>query len=118
MEAAGHVGICASSTRLADKILYLTESLRLQAVSGGIRHYGDSCFLGSVSSEFFSSGFAGSGWGIRKNRTTGNVIATFDEVVARRKLRAYEFEVKKVSATNGSFWISDSCSGDSVEKIS
>ncbi|EYA22183.1 hypothetical protein M103_5082 [Bacteroides fragilis str. 1007-1-F  len=118
VEAAGHVGICASSTRLADKILYLTESLRLQAVSGGIRHYGDSCFLGSVSSEFFSSGFAGSGWAIRKNRTTGNVIATFDEVVARRKLRAYEFEVKKVSATNGSFWISDSCSGDSVEKIS
>ena len=51
-----------------------------------------------------------------KSRTTGNVIATFDEVVARRKLRAYEFEVKKVSATNGSFWISDSCSGDSVEK--
>ena len=47
-----------------------------------------------------------------------SVSATFDEVVARRKFRAYEFEVQKTSVTNGSFWISDSCSGDTVEKLS
>ena len=47
-----------------------------------------------------------------------SVSATFDEVVARRKFRAYEFEVEKTSVTNGSFWISDSCSGDTVEKLS
>ena len=102
---------------MTDGVLYFTEELRLQAVSGGIKHYGDDLFTGSLSSEFFSSGFAGSGWAIRQNRTTGNVTATFDEVVARRKLRAYEFEVRKISAANGSLWVSDSCSGDTVEKL-
>ena len=53
-----------------------------------------------------------------KETATGGVSATFDEVVARRKFRAYEFEVEKTSVTNGSFWISDSCSGDTVEKLS
>lgn len=117
LEAAGHVGIDGSATRLADSVLYFTGELRLQAVAGGIKHYGDSLFMGSLSSEFFSSGFAGSGWAIRQNRTIGNVTATFDEVVARRKLRAYEFEVRKISAANGSLWVSDSCSGDTVEKL-
>lgn len=117
LEAAGHVGIDGSTTRLADSVLYFTEELRLQAVAGGIKHYGDSLFTGSLSSEFFSSGFSGSGWAIRQNSTTGNVTATFDEVVARRKLRAYEFEVRKISAANGSLWVSDSCSGDTVEKL-
>ena len=116
-EAVGHIGIDGSFTRLTDGVLYLTEALRLQAVSDGIKHYGNSYFGGTLSSEFFSAGFAGSGWAIQSNRTTGNVTATFDEVVARKKFRAYEFEVKKLSATNGSLWISDSCSGDSVEKI-
>jgi hypothetical protein len=117
LEAAGHVGIDGSATRLANSVLYFTEELRLQAVVGGIKHYGDSLFTGSLSSEFFSSGFAGNGWAIRQNRTTGNVTATFDEVVARRRFRAYEFEVKKISAANGSLWVSDSCSGDTVEKL-
>ena len=117
LEAVGHIGIDGSTTRLTDGALYFTEELRLQAVAGGIKHYGDSLFAGSLSSEFFSSGFAGSGWAIRQNRTTGSVIATFDEIVARRKFRAYEFEVMKVSATNGSLWVSDSCSGDIVEKL-
>ena len=71
LEAAGHIGIHASPTRITDRTLYLTEALRLQAVEDGIR-----------------------------------------------KFRAYEFEVKKTSVTNGSFWISDSCSGDTVEKLS
>ena len=117
IEAVGHIGIDNSFTRLTDGVLYLTEALRLQAVSDGIKHYGNSYFGGTLSSEFFSAGFAGSGWAIQTNRTTGNVTATFDEVVARKKFRAYEFEVKKLSATNGSLWISDSCSGDSVERI-
>jgi hypothetical protein len=117
IEAVGHIGIDGSFTRLTDGVLYLTETLRLQAVSDGIKHYGNNYFGGTLSSEFFSAGFAGSGWAIQANRTTGNVTATFDEVVARKKFRAYEFEVKKLSATNGSLWISDSCSGDSVERI-
>lgn len=117
LEATGHIGIDGSATRLTDGVLYFTGEAHLQAVAGGIKHYGDSLFLGSLSSEFFSSGFAGSGWAIRQNRTTGSIVATFDEIVARHKFRAYEFEVKKISATNGSLWVSDSCSGDTVEKL-
>ena len=49
--------------------------------------------------------------------TTGNATATFDELVIRKKMRVYELEVQKDSSTNGSLWISDSCSGDIVEKI-
>lgn len=117
LEAKKHIGIDGSYTRLADGILFFSESSRLQAITGGIKHYGNSTFCGGLSSDFFSSGFAGSGWAILLNRTTGGVTATFDEIVARRKFRAYEFEVMKISATNGSLWVSDSCSGDSVEKL-
>lgn len=117
LEARGHIGIDGSYTRLTDGALFFNESSRLQAMTGGIKHYGNSTFCGGLSSELFSSGFAGSGWAILPNRTTGSVTATFDEVVARRKFRAYEFEVVKISATNGSLWVSDSCSGDSVEKL-
>lgn len=84
---------------------------------GGIKHYGNSTFLGSLSSEYFASGFAGAGWAIIRNLTTGNVAATFDELTVRKKMRIYELEVQKISATNGSLWVSDNCSGDLVEKI-
>ena len=70
--------------------------------------------MGGISSEFFSSGFAGSGWAILKNKATGSIQATFDEVVVRRKMRVYELEVQKNTATNGSLWVTDSCSGDMV----
>lgn len=117
IEASGHLGIDGSATRLCQGILYFTEELRLHAVEGGIKHYGQAFFVGDLASEFFSSGFAGSGWAIQTNRTTGHVAATFDEIVVRRRFRAYEFEVMKISAANGSLWISNSCSGDSVEQI-
>lgn len=117
LEARGHLGIDGSYTRLADGALFFNEGSRLQAIAGGIKHYGNSIFRDNLSSELFSSGFSGSGWAILLNRTTGSITATFDEIVARRKVRAYEFEVMKISATNGSLWVSDSCSGDSVEKL-
>lgn len=117
LEARGHLGIDGSYTRLTDGALFFSEESRLQVIAGGIKHYGNSTFRGNLSSELFSSGFSGSGWAIMLNRTTGGITATFDEIVARRKFRAYEFEVMKISATNGSLWVSDSCSGDSVEKL-
>lgn len=40
----------------------------------------------------------------------------FDELTIRKKMRIYELEIQKAYATNGSLWISDSCSGDRVEK--
>lgn len=117
LEARGHIGIDGSYTRLTDGVLFFNEESRLQAITGGIKHYGNSTFRGNLSSELFSSGFSGSGWAILLNRTTGSITATFDEIVARRKFRAYEFEVMKASVTNGSLWVSDSCSGDNVEKL-
>lgn len=114
VEASGHIGIDGSFTRLADRTLFFTADSYLLSVAGGIRHYGDAYFMGSISSERFSSGFAGSGWGILKNKTTGSIQATFDEVVVRRKMRVYELEVQKNTATNGSLWVTDSCSGDTI----
>ena len=32
-------------------------------------------------------------------------------------MRIYELEVQKNNVTNGALWISDSCSGDIVEKL-
>lgn len=114
IETSGHIGIDGSLTRLTDGQLFFTADSFLLSVAGGIRHYGDAYFMDGISSERFSSGFAGSGWAIQKNRTTGNIQATFDEVVIRKKMRVYELEVQKNTATNGSLWVSDSCSGDTV----
>jgi len=114
LEASGHIGIDGSFTRLADKMLFFSAESYLLSAANGIRYYGDAYFMGGISSERFSSGFAGSGWAILKNKTTGSIQATFDEVVVRKKMRVYELEVQKISATNGSLWVSDSCSGDTV----
>lgn len=114
VEASGHIGIDGSFTRLTDKSLFFSADNYLLSVANGIRHYGDVYFMNGISSEYFSSGFAGSGWAILKNKTTGRIQATFDEVVVRRKMRVYELEVQKNTATNGSLWVTDSCSGDTV----
>lgn len=118
VEVWGHLGIDGSTTKLTDKTLYLNHELRLEATTGGIKHFGNSIFKGNLSSEYFSSGFSGRGWAIMSNAVTGNITATFDDVVVRRKFLAYEFEVSKASVTNGTLWVSDACSGDSVEQIS
>jgi len=117
LEAEGHIGINNSSTRLTTKGLFFSNEKYLLSATDGIKHYGNAYFLNSLSSEFFSSGFAGSGWAIMYNRTTGNIVATFDELTIRKKMRIYELEVQKTSAINGSLWISDNCSGDTVEKL-
>lgn len=117
IEAKKHIGIDNSLTRLTDGSLFFSEDKYLLCTANGIKYFGNSYFLDDVSSEFFSSGFAGSGWAILHNRTTGNRSATFDELTVRKKMRIYELEVQKSSAANGSLWISDSCSGDTVELI-
>lgn len=117
LEARGHVGIDGSPTRLADGRLDLAEGHYLLDVADGIRHFGAAYFCAGIGSETFTSGFVGTGWAVQRSRTTGNVTATFDEVVVRRRLRVYEMEVQRTRATDGSLWISDSCSGDSVERV-
>lgn len=117
LEVKGHVGIDSSLTRLTDNCLYFNSKNYLLSATGGIKYYGNAYFINSLSSEHFSSGFAGSGWAILRNETTGNISATFDEVTVRKKMRIYEMEVQKMYTTNGSLWVSDSCSGDKVEKL-
>lgn len=117
VEVKGHVGIDGSFTRMADGKLFFTDEIYLSSSAGGIKHHGNAYFLGSISSERYSSGMAGSGWGILHNQTTGNVTATFDEVTIRKKIRAYELEVQKNAVTNGSLWVSDACQGDTVLKL-
>lgn len=116
-EATGHVGINASLTRLIHNTLFFNEGSYLLAAADGIKHYGNSYFFNNLSSEYYSSGFAGSGWAIMHSKTTGNISATFDEITVRKKMRIYELEIQKIRATNGALWVSDNCSGDSVEKL-
>lgn len=117
IESKKHIGIDGSFTRITDKHLYFSSDHYLMSATDGVKHFGNAYFIDSLGSERFSSGFAGYGWAILKNLTTGNIAATFDELTIRKKMRIYELEVQKNSATNGSLWVSDSCSGDSVLKI-
>lgn len=116
-EATGHIGIDGTFTRLMADGLFFSDDICLKLIRDGIRHGGNAYFDGSLSSELFTSGMAGTGWAILRSRTTGNVSATFDELTVRKRMRAYELEVQRSSATNGSLWVTDTCSGDGVEKL-
>lgn len=117
VEVTGHIGIDGSFTRLTAEGLFFSDVVFLRQVRDGIRHGGNAYFDGGLSSERFTSGMAGSGWAIVRSGTTGSVSATFDELTVRKRMRVYELEVQRSSATNGALWISDTCSGDSVEKL-
>ena len=117
LEATGHIGIDRSYTRLTADGLFFSDAISLKQVKDGIRHGGNTYFDGSLSSERFTSGMAGTGWAVLCSRTTGTVSATFDELTVRRRMRVYELEVQRASATNGSLWVTDTCSGDSVEQL-
>ena len=116
-EASGHVGISGSLTRLTDKGLFFTEDIYLRRITDGVECGGNAYFGGSLCSDRFSSGFAGSGWGIVGSGKTGNISATFDELTVRKRTRMYELEVECHRATNGTLWVTDFCSGDSVEQV-
>lgn len=117
LEGKTSLGIAGCKTRLLENQLFFNDGIYWIAIEDGVKHYGNAYMTGSVGSVTFSSGFAGSGWKIYKNELTGNICATFDELTVRKKMRVYELEVQKISATNGSLWVSDSCSGDLVEEI-
>lgn len=117
VESAISIGIAKCKTRIIDGQLFFNDNAYLQAITDGIKYYGNSYFNGNVGSVEFNSGFAGSGWQIAKNGLTGNISGTFDELVIRKKMRVYELEVQKTSLSNGSLWVSDSCSGDTVTAI-
>ena len=47
----------------------------------------------------------------------GGLHATFDTLTIRKQMRVYELETQSRSVTNGSLWVSDSCSGDEVRVV-
>ena len=116
-EATGHIGIDGTLTRLTAEGLFFSDDICLRQIRDGIRHSGNTYFDGSLSSALFTSGMAGTGWTIQRSRTTGSISATFDELTIRKRMGVYELEVQRSSATNGSLWVTDTCSGDSVEKL-
>lgn len=67
------------------------------------RFYRDIIIDGSITSPFFSSGFSGSGWRIDAQTNT----LTVDYLVVRKAMQVYEMVVNKITATNGSLWVSN-----------
>ena len=104
-------------TQLKENALYLREGVFVEGVKDGMAFTGNAYFNNNIQSQQFASGFAGYGWGVIKSDFEGGFHATFDELTVRKKMRIYELEVQKTGATNGSLWVSDSCSGDLVEEI-
>ena len=101
-------------TKLIENALFFDDGKFIEGVTDGLRYSGNGYFNGDVSSTNFASGFAGYGWAVKDEITNGGFHATFDTLTIRKKMRVYELEVQKTSCTNGSLWVSDSCSGDEV----
>lgn len=104
-------------TRLIENTLFFDDGKFLEGVTDGIRWSGNAYFDGNLSSPRFASGFAGYGWAVMEDEMVGGISATFDSLTIRKKMRVYELEVQKISVTNGSLWVSDSCSGDEVVEL-
>jgi hypothetical protein len=104
-------------TQLIENALFFSDDIFLEGIDDGILHSGNAYFTDTLSSKRFAGGFAGYGWAIEEDKIVGNIAATFDELTVRKKMRIYELEVQKSTVTNGSLWVSDSCSGDLVEEM-
>lgn len=69
-----------------------------------VRMYGDLVTSKSLTSPEFASGFGGYGWRLDANTNT----LTVDYLVVRKAMKVYEMVINKISATNGSIWVSNS----------
>lgn len=70
-----------------------------------VRMFGDLVTSNSITSPEFASGFSGYGWRLDADTNT----LTVDYLVVRKAMRVYEMVINKISATNGSLWVSNSC---------
>lgn len=112
------IGVFGTKTKIAENTLFLGEDLfgtphYILNVSDGIKIFGHTYFEGNSGTARYASGFSGYGWRIDKDISA----ATFDEVVVRKRIRAYSMEIQKIDVVNGSLWVSSSCSGDIAEEI-
>lgn len=65
--------------------------------------YKDIVAHGSIGSPNFSSGFRGYGWRMDADTNT----LTIDNLVVRKLMQVYELVVNRISATNGSLWVTN-----------
>ena len=70
----------------------------------------DIILSGSIGSPAFMSGYNGYGWRFDANTN----MLTVDYLVVRKAMQVFELVVNKISATNGSLWVTDSVE---VEKV-
>jgi serine/threonine protein kinase len=63
----------------------------------------DIVLNGSIGTPYFASGFGGSGWRLDAETNT----LTVDNLIVRKLMQVYELVVNKISATNGSLWVTN-----------
>ena len=68
---------------------------------------------GSVGSSSFASGFSGYGWRMDVDTNT----LTVDNLVVRKLMQVYELVVNRISATNGSLWVTNAGKVVKVQKL-
>ena len=109
--------ISGKETQISDGLIKFNKNIMLEGLDKYMALHGNVVVKNNLTTDNFSTGFAGSGWGIVNNPVNGITSLTIDEATIRRKMRIYELEVQSISATNGSLWVSDSLSGDNVTQI-
>ena len=75
-----------------------------------VRFNQDLIIDGSLSTAQFQSGYGGYGW--RLDSTTNTL--TIDYLVVRKAIRVYEMVINKITATNGSIWVTNASKADNV----
>lgn len=75
-----------------------------------VRFNQDLIIDGSLSTAQFQSGYGGYGW--RLDSTTNTL--TVDYLVVRKAMRVYEMVINKITATNGSIWVTNASKADNV----
>lgn len=75
-----------------------------------VRFNRDLIIDGSLSTAQFQSGYGGCGW--RLDSTTNTL--TIDYLVVRKAMRVYEMVINKITATNGSIWVTNASKADNV----
>lgn len=95
--------------------LKYAEKDKDETITGTWTFNENTIFKDGISSDDAHSGLNGQGWIIYKDANTGKYILDIDNIFVRDSLEATEFEVHKVTATNGSLYVSDASKIISVE---
>lgn len=103
--------------RLENEYIYGNWTFKSSGTSGdtwlfkrNVRFNQDLIIDGSLSTAQFQSGYGGYGW--RLDSTTNTL--TIDYLVVRKAMRVYEMVINKITATNGSIWVTNASKADNV----